>query len=142
MIPQGILSSKNALMLQDSDASSHHDPSPCLRDDRAHPDPDGLYGMLGYSVTERTREIGIRMALGARRSDVMRLVLRQGAMLTVLGLALGLVGAATGAQHLEGLLFGLTAFDPMTFIMVSVVFRGWLPSRRTCRLAAPLRSNH
>jgi predicted permease len=100
----------------------------------------GVYGVMAYSVTQRTREIGVRMALGARRSQVMGLVLRQSMALTALGIALGLAGAAAVTQYLEGLLFGLTPLDPMTFIVVSVIFASvatfasYLPARRATRI--------
>lgn len=100
----------------------------------------GVYGVMAYSVTQRTREIGIRMALGAQRLQVMGLVLRQSMVLTVLGIALGLAGAAAVTRYLEGLLFGLTPLDPMTFIVVSVMFASvaafasYLPARRATKI--------
>jgi putative ABC transport system permease protein len=82
----------------------------------------GIYGVMAYSVTRRTREIGIRMALGAARADVLRLVLGQTLALTALGITLGLAGAAAFTRYLAGLLFGLTPLDPTTFIAVALVF--------------------
>ena len=82
----------------------------------------GLYGVMAYSVAQRTREIGIRMALGAQRGDVMRHVVRQGLALTIVGLAIGLCGAGIATRYLEGLLFGLTPADASTFVAVSVMF--------------------
>jgi len=96
----------------------------------------GLYGVMGYSVVQRTREIGIRMALGARRVEVMQLVLRQSIMLAAVGLLLGLAGAAAVTRYLEGLLFGLTPLDPATFGAVALVFgavatlAAFVPARR------------
>src|SRR5207245_5958022 len=82
----------------------------------------GLYGLLSYTVTRRMSEIGIRMALGAQRVEVMQLIVRQSTMLVVIGLVCGLAGAAVVTRYLEGLLFGLTPLDPATFIAVSLMF--------------------
>jgi putative ABC transport system permease protein len=82
----------------------------------------GIYGVLAYSVAQRTREIGIRMALGARPAAVMRLVLGQSLVLTAIGLGLGVTGAAAVTRYLKGMLFGLTPLDPMTLIAVSMLF--------------------
>jgi putative ABC transport system permease protein len=96
----------------------------------------GIYGVMAYSVTQRTREIGIRMALGAQRAQVLGLVLRKGAILTATGIALGLAGAAAGTRVLQGMLFGITPLDPLTFAAVSLLFglvatvASYLPARR------------
>jgi putative ABC transport system permease protein len=82
----------------------------------------GIYGVTAYSITRRTREIGIRMALGAAPSDVLSLVLGQTLALTVGGITLGLVGAVAFTRYLAGLLFGLTPLDPTTFVAVALVF--------------------
>jgi putative ABC transport system permease protein len=101
----------------------------------------GIYSVLAYSVTQRTREIGIRMALGAQRSAVMRLVLGQSVVLTVIGIALGVAGAAAVTRYLEGMLFGLTPLDPMTFVAVSLMFAAvatlasWVPARRATHIS-------
>jgi putative ABC transport system permease protein len=82
----------------------------------------GLYGVTSYAVQRRTMEIGIRVALGAQRGDVLGLVLRQSLVLTVLGIIIGLAGAAAVTRYVRGMLFGLTPLDPATFIGVVLVF--------------------
>jgi putative ABC transport system permease protein len=81
----------------------------------------GIYGVIAYSVGQRTREIGIRVALGAHHRQIIGLVLGQTVILTVLGGVLGTAGAAAGTQYLEGMLFGVTPLDPSTFIGIWVV---------------------
>jgi putative ABC transport system permease protein len=81
----------------------------------------GLHGVISYSVVQRTREIGIRMALGAERGEVLKLVLRQGMSLIVIGLSLGLVGALALSHFLASLVYGVQPTNPVTFIGVSVV---------------------
>lgn len=99
----------------------------------------GLYGVISYSVTQRTNEMGIRMALGAQPGDVLRLVLRQGLGLTLIGVAVGLLAAFGAAQALSGLLFGITATDPLTFTLVPFVLLTvallacYIPARRATR---------
>ena len=101
----------------------------------------GIYGVQSYAVGQRTREIGIRMALGASEHDVRRLVVRQGMTPAVLGLAVGLVGALLVTRLMEGLLYGVTATDPLTFaaaalFLVAVAFlASYLPARRSTRVA-------
>jgi predicted permease len=100
----------------------------------------GVYGVTAYGVTQRTREIGIRMALGAQSASVMRLVLCQGLMLTAIGMSLGLTGAAAASGYLKGMLFGLTPLDPMTFVAVSLTFVAvatlatFVPARRASKV--------
>lgn len=81
----------------------------------------GLYGVMSYSVAQRTNEIGIRMALGAQSRDVMLMIVKQGSVLILLGLAIGLAGAYALTRVISSLLFGVTAKDPVTFVAVSVL---------------------
>jgi putative ABC transport system permease protein len=96
----------------------------------------GIYGVLAYAVIQRTQEIGIRMALGAERAQVLALVLRKGMLLAAIGVGLGLVGAVAGSRFLQGLLFGVTPLDPMTFFAVALMFglvamlASYVPARR------------
>ncbi len=96
----------------------------------------GLYGVLSYVVGQRTKEIGVRMALGAQRTSVLRLVLRQGATIVAIGVIAGVAGAAALTRYLEGTLYGLTALDLTTFAVVATafatvaMFAAYLPARR------------
>ena len=107
----------------------------------------GIYGVLSYAVGRRTREIGIRMALGAERGAVRRMVLGQGLRLAALGGALGLVGAAIMTRWIEGLLYGVTPLDAATFAIVPAVLLTvalaaiYLPARRATRVD-PMRALH
>jgi ABC-type antimicrobial peptide transport system permease subunit len=100
----------------------------------------GLYGVMAYSVSQRTREIGLRLALGATTGDVLRLVFGQGLLLTVAGLALGLTAAALAAQLIAGLLYDVGATDPLTFVVIPVVLTAvaalaiFIPARRASRV--------
>jgi putative ABC transport system permease protein len=81
----------------------------------------GLYGVISYAVTQRTRELGLRMAFGAQSRDVLTLVLGQGMMLAIVGVALGLMGALALTRVMESMLFGVSATDPLTFVVIALL---------------------
>ncbi|HKX28984.1 MAG TPA: ABC transporter permease [Blastocatellia bacterium] len=100
----------------------------------------GFYGVVAYSVAARTREIGIRMALGARASDVRGLIIRQGMKLVFIGVALGLIVSFGLTRLLQSLLFGVSATDPLTFIVITsalalvALLACWIPARRAAKV--------
>ena len=100
----------------------------------------GLYGLLSYSVAQRRREIGVRMALGAQRRNIVALVVRQGAALVVAGAVAGLLAAAAASRILESFLFGVTPYDHLTFVgaplsLAAVALLAcWLPAHRATRI--------
>src|SRR5262245_66545073 len=100
----------------------------------------GIYGVISYSVAQRTQEIGIRMALGASREDVMKMVLLQGVRIASGGVAIGILGALGLTRYLEKLLFSVSPVDPGTFALVAAVlalvalFACYIPARRTLRV--------
>jgi predicted permease len=108
----------------------------------------GLYGVISYSVAQRTREIGIRMALGAERSSVLRLVVGQGFRLAAIGVAMGVTAVALAGRFLESQLFQVSAFDPLTIaatagaLLLAGLIASYLPARRAIRVdpAVTLRS--
>jgi putative ABC transport system permease protein len=100
----------------------------------------GIYSVLAYSVAQRTQEFGIRLALGAQGRDVLKLVIRQGLKLALLGIGIGLVGALALTRLLKTLLFNVSATDPATFTLIALLLvvvtlvACWLPARRATKV--------
>jgi ABC-type antimicrobial peptide transport system permease subunit len=99
-----------------------------------------LYGVISFAVAQRTREIGIRMALGATARDVVHAVVRRGALLTVVGVVIGLAGAVAATRMLRSQLYDVAPTDPPTFVaivallVVAALLASWIPARRAARV--------
>jgi ABC-type antimicrobial peptide transport system permease subunit len=100
----------------------------------------GIYGVMSYAVTQRTQEIGIRMALGAQTSDVMKVVMRNGVMLTVAGVTIGLAASLVLTRLISDLLFGVKPTDPATLVAITLLLlvvalvACFIPARRATRV--------
>jgi putative ABC transport system permease protein len=100
----------------------------------------GIFGVMAYTVTQRTHEIGIRMALGAQKSDVLRLVLGQGMLLTLIGISIGIASALLLTRVMASLLYGVSTTDPVTFVIVSILLAAvallacYIPAQRAMKV--------
>jgi ABC-type antimicrobial peptide transport system permease subunit len=100
----------------------------------------GIYGVMSYVVTQRTGEIGVRLALGAEPASVARMIVRQGALVALAGMVIGLATALAGSRLIESLLYGVDARDPGVFAATTLTLFAvallacWLPARRAARL--------
>ena len=100
----------------------------------------GLYGVISYFVSQRTREIGVRMALGAQRGDILSLILTHGAKITAVGAAVGIAASLILTRRMASELFGVSSYDPVTFASVAVLLMAvglaacWIPARRAMRV--------
>jgi len=100
----------------------------------------GIYGVMAFAVSQRTHEIGIRMALGAQIQDVLKMVLRQGMTLGLIGMAVGFIGALTLTRLMSSFLYGVSPFDPLTFLAMAAMLAfvtllaSAIPARRAARV--------
>jgi putative ABC transport system permease protein len=100
----------------------------------------GIYGVMAYSVTQRTYEIGVRIALGAKPGDVLKLIMKQGMTLTLIGVVLGVIASFALTRVIKNLLFNVSATDALTFVVVSLalilvaLLASWIPARRATKV--------
>jgi putative ABC transport system permease protein len=108
----------------------------------------GVYGVVSYATNQRTHEIGIRVALGAQPSQIVKLILRQGLLIVGIGIAIGLVCALAAGRVVGQFLVGVGAADPLTFVSVSLIlasvalFACWIPARRAMRVDPAVALRH